>query len=634
MKISLPDGNVLNLEDSSNAYDLAKSISHGLAKVALAAKVNGELKDLFAPLSENDTVEIVTFKSDEGKALFWHSSSHILAQAVQELFPDAKIAIGPSIHNGFYYDFDIEKPFTPSDLEKIEKKFKEIASRKNRFLRKEISRDEALALFKKKDEIYKVELIEELTEDPSLYEQGDWVDLCRGPHLPNTGYVKAAKIMSSSGAYWRGDEKNKMLQRIYAVSFPKKKLLDEYLVFLEEALKRDHRKLGKELDFFSFHQEGAGFPFWHPKGMVIYNEVLDYCRKEHIKAGYEEIKTPVILNEELWHRSGHWDKYKENMYFTKIDGNAHAIKPMNCPGGLLVYKNSTFSYRDLPTKHFEFGLVHRHEKAGVLHGLFRVRQFTQDDAHIYCTPDQIEEQISDVIEFVLKIYKIFGFDDYHIELSTRPEKYIGEIAVWDRAEKALESVLEKKEISYQLNPGDGAFYGPKIDFHITDCLKRSWQCGTIQLDFSMPKRFGLEYTDADGGKKRPVMIHRALLGSMERFIGIMIEHYAGFLPLWLSPVQVKIIPVSEKYIEYANKVAIQLQDANLRAEVDVRDEKVGYKIRDAEIHKIPYMAIVGEKEVDAQSISIRQHKQGDRGSFVIKEFIDLLTQEIADKSIS
>lgn len=634
MDVLLPDGTAVSLEKGANAESLARAIGPGLAKAALAAKVNGHPVDLATPLQDNDTVEIITFDSEQGKSIFWHSSSHIMAQAVQELFPSAKIAIGPAVESGFYYDFDVENPFTPEDCDKIEKRCYEIIARKLPVTRKEYSKKEACAYFQKQEEPYKIELLNELEASPSMYFQGEWADLCRGPHVPHTGYVKAIKIMSCAGAYWRGSEKNKMLQRIYGISFPKKAQLDEYLTLLEEAQKRDHRKLGKELDLFSFHKEGAGFPFWHPRGMVLYNIIDTYSRQQHLAAGYTEVKTPIILNEELWHRSGHWDKYKENMYFTEIDDAMHAIKPMNCPGGLLIYRNSAHSYRDLPIKNFEFGLVHRHEKAGVLHGLFRVRQFTQDDAHIFCTPDQIEQQIAEVIDFVFAMYTTFGFSDFTIELSTRPENYIGDIAVWDISEKALENVLKAKDIAYKLNPGEGAFYGPKIDFHILDSLKRSWQCGTVQLDFSMPRRFGLEYTDADGEKKQPVMIHRALLGSMERFIGILIEHYAGFLPLWLSPVQVKIIPVSEKFSSYADSVVQTMQTAGIRAERDNRNEKIGYKIRDAEMHKIPYMVIVGEKEERTQTVSVRKHTRGDQGILPINEFIDLLQSEITQKSYS
>lgn len=631
MKVILPDGSSCSVADGATVFDVARTLSSSLAKAALAAKINGELKDLSQPVHENDRIEILTFDSDEGKTIFWHSSSHVLAQAVQELFPDAKIAIGPAIESGFYYDFDIQNPFTPQDIENIEKRCKEICNQKIPFTRVEVSKEEAVGYFIQKNEPYKQELLNDIEGSPSLYSQGQWKDLCRGPHIPHTGYIKAVKILSCAGAYWRGDSKNKMLQRLYGISFPKKSQLDEYLKLLEEAQKRDHRKIGKALDLFSFHQEGAGFPFWHPKGMVLYNTVADFCRLQHLAAGYNEVKTPVILNEELWHRSGHWDKYRENMYFTSIDDQVHAVKPMNCPGGLLIYKNNVHSYRELPLKFFEFGLVHRHEKASVLHGLFRVRQFTQDDAHIFCESNQIEEQVSEVIDFIFKIYRTFGFDDFQIELSTRPEKFIGNIDVWDVSEKALESVLRKKNITFKLNPGDGAFYGPKIDFHIMDSLKRRWQCGTIQVDFSMPERFDLEYTAASGEKKRPVMIHRALLGSFERFIGILIEHYAGFLPLWLSPVQVKILPISDKFLPYAEHITKMLTDAGIRVECDERAEKIGYKIRDAEIHKIPYMAIVGEKEMEQQLVSVRQHTKGDQGVLSIEQFRKQLQKEIADR---
>lgn len=634
MNILLPDGKSFSLKKGSTAAELAREIGHGLAKAALAAKVNAIPVDLSAPLKDNDTVEILTFDSEEGKKIFRHSSSHIMAYAVQELFPSAKITIGPAVESGFYYDFDIDTPFTPEDLETIEKKCNEIVSKKLPFIRKEFSKEEARSIFAEKSETYKIELLEDIEGNPSIYSTGEWLDLCRGPHIPNTGHVKAIKLLSCAGAYWRGIETNKMLQRIYGISFPKKSMLEEHLRFLEEAQKRDHRKVGKALEFFSFHQEGAGFPFWHPKGMILYNEAAEYCRKEHLAAGYDEVNTPIILNEELWHRSGHWDKYKENMYYTEIDGAPYAIKPMNCPGALLIYKSKAHSYRELPIKNFEFGLVHRHEKAGVLHGLFRVRQFTQDDAHIFCQPNQIEKQVSDVIELLFKIYKTFGFTDIYIELSTRPKNCIGDIEVWDIAEKALENVLKNRNIDYKTNPGAGAFYGPKIDFHILDCLKRSWQCGTVQVDFSMPKRFGIEYTDADGEKKTPVMIHRALLGSMERFIGILIEHYAGFLPLWLSPVQIKVIPISEKFSSYAHEVCDTLRNAGIRVELDERNEKVGYKIRDAEINKIPYMAIVGEKEMNAQTVSVRKHTQGDKGTFSMEQFIDLLKKEITEKAIT
>jgi threonyl-tRNA synthetase len=624
MEIVLPDGNRRAVADGSNALEFAKQLSPQLAKQAVAAKINDKLADLSCILHDDDKVEILTFDAAEGKQVFWHSSSHVLAMAVQELFPKAKIAIGPAIDNGFYYDFDTEQPFTPEDITTIEAKAKEITQRKLDISRSEPSKESLVEHYRQLGEIYKLELLNDIDGTPSVYRQGDWQDLCRGPHIINTSIIKAFKILSIAGAYWRGSEKNKMLQRIYAISFPKQSLLDEYLTLIEEAQKRDHRKLGKELDLFSFHQEGAGFPFWHPKGVLLYNIIADFSRELHLKAGYQELKTPIILNEELWHRSGHWDKYRENMYFTEIDKSMHAVKPMNCPGHLLVYKNSAHSYRDFPLKFFEFGLVHRHEKASVLHGLFRVRQFTQDDAHIFCTVGQIEDQVTEVMRFIMNMYRLFGFDSYKIELSTRPEKYIGTIEMWDKAEAALKNVLEHQHIDYQLNPGDGAFYGPKIDFHIKDVLKRSWQCGTIQLDFSMPERFELEYTDTDGQHKRPVMIHRALFGSMERFIGILLENYGGALPLWLAPVQVRLLPISDRFIDYTKAVCNELVKSGIRAEIDDRSEKIGYKIRDAEVKKTPFMAIIGEKEQASHSVSLRKHGEGDKGSSSVADFIAML----------
>ncbi len=624
MNIILPDGKKREVTSGTTALDFAKQLSPKLAQQAVAAKINNQLADLSHPLNDNDRVEILTFDCAEGKQVFWHSSSHVLAQAVQELFPTAKLAIGPAIENGFYYDFDTDKPFSQEDIAAIEAKAGEIAGRKLDIVRSEPSKEELQAYYTQRGEIYKIELLEDIEGTPSVYRQGEWQDLCRGPHIGNTGMIKAIKVLSIAGAYWRGSEKNRMLQRIYAISFPKQSLLDEYITLIEEAQKRDHRKLGKELDLFSFHQEGTGFPFWHPNGVMLYNTILDYSRSLHLQAGYREVRTPIILNEELWHRSGHWDKYRENMYFTEIDEVTHAVKPMNCPGHLLIYKNSGHSYRDFPLKFFEFGLVHRHEKAGVLHGLFRVRQFTQDDAHIFCTPDQIETQVTEVIHFIMNMYRTFGFESYKMELSTRPEKFIGSIEIWDRAEEALKNVLEHQKIDYQLNPGDGAFYGPKIDFHIKDVLNRSWQCGTIQLDFSMPERFELEYTDADGQHKRPVMIHRALFGSMERFIGILLENYGGALPLWLAPVQVRLLPISDRFIDYARTIGKRLVEKGFRAEIDDRNEKIGYKIRESEVLKTPFMAIVGEKEQLAGSVSVRKHGEGDLGSFTIDKFISLL----------
>ncbi len=627
MKIVLPDGSTRETAHGIKALDFARQLSPQLAREAVAVKINGRATELSAVLSDNDRIEILTFDSPEGKQVFWHSSSHVLAQAVQELFPGAKIAIGPSIENGFYYDFDTEKPFSPDDVASIETKAKEIIGRKLEITRSEPSAEELQRYFSSRGEVYKLELLADIEGPPSVYRQGEWQDLCRGPHLLSTVPIKAFKILSIAGAYWRGNEKNKMLQRIYAISFPRQSMLDDYLHKLEEAQKRDHRKLGRELDLFSFHQEGAGFPFWHPKGVVLYNTIAEYSRSLHLKAGYHEVKTPLILNEELWHRSGHWDKYRENMYFTEIDEATHAVKPMNCPGHLLIFRNRTHSYRDFPLKFFEFGLVHRHEKAGVLHGLFRVRQFTQDDAHIFCTPGQIEEQVTEVMRFIMNMYRTFGFESYKIELSTRPEKFIGSVEMWDRAEEVLKKVLEHQKIDYQLNPGDGAFYGPKIDFHIKDVLDRSWQCGTIQLDFSMPERFGLEYADADGQIKRPVMIHRALFGSMERFIGILLENYGGALPFWLAPVQVRLLPISDRFIEPVRKIRDTLSEKGIRAETDDRNEKIGYKIRDAETQKIPVMAVVGEKEDLSGGVSLRRHGLGDQGFVSLENFISMLVSE-------
>jgi threonyl-tRNA synthetase len=627
MNIVLPDKSLKTLPDGATAAHLAAAISPRLAREALAAKVNNILVDLDAPLHDNDSVEIITFDSVEGKSVFWHSSSHVMAQAVQTIFPSAKIAIGPAIDNGFYYDFDTDKPITPEDLPIIENKMREIVSKKTPIVRRPAAKSEAEAYFTAKNEPYKLELLGDIQGEPSLYVQGEWQDLCRGPHVPDTGYIRAVKLLSIAGAYWRGSEKNKMLTRLYGISFPKQSQLDEYIKMIEEAQKRDHRKLGRELDLFSFHPEGAGFPFWHGRGTVLYNAIMDYSRAKHVAAGYQEVKTPMILNEELWHRSGHWDKYRENMYFTTIDEITHAVKPMNCPGGLLIYKNSAHSYREFPIKYCEFGLVHRHEKAGVLHGLFRVRQFTQDDAHIFCLPEQIEPQIMEVIDFIIAMYRTFGFSDFAMELSTRPEKFMGAPELWDKAEAALKNVLDAKKFAYKINPGDGAFYGPKIDFHIKDCINRSWQCGTVQLDFQMPERFELEYADADGFKKRPVMIHRALFGSMERFIGIMLEHYAGAMPVWLAPVQAKVIPISDKSITYAKQVFDACAAAHIRVELDDRAEKMGYKIRDAETKKIPYMAVVGEKESESKTVSVRRHKDGDQGSCSLESFVAAVAAE-------
>lgn len=574
-------------------------------------------------------------KLDGGKTMevdektFWHTSSHILAQAVKRLYPDIKLTIGPAIENGFYYDFDTEEPFTPEMLENLENEMKKIVKEDYKIERFTLPRKEAIAFMEEKNEPYKVELIEELPEgeEISFYRQGEFTDLCAGPHIPSTGAVKAFKLLSSSGAYWRGNEKNKMLQRIYGISFPKASELEEYLNMLEEAKKRDHKKLGKELELFMIAPEGPGFPFFLPKGMALRNVLEDFWRKIHVKNGYQEIKTPMMLNEELWHRSGHWEHYKENMYTTKIDDIDFALKPMNCPGGMLVYKNKMHSYKELPIRMGELGLVHRHEKSGELNGLFRVRCFTQDDAHIFCLPEQIESEIINLMHLINEVYSLFGFT-YTVELSTRPEDSMGSDEDWNLAEGALKKALEKENMAYKINEGDGAFYGPKIDFHIKDCLGREWQCGTIQLDFQMPERFDLHYIGEDGEKHRPVMLHRVIFGSIERFIGILIEHFAGAFPTWLAPVQVKILPIAESHLEYTNQLKKQLLEEGIRVEVDERNEKIGYKIREAQLQKIPYMLVIGDKEVEANKVGVRSRKEGDQGAISITDFINKIKTEI------
>ena len=632
LKITLKVGSKIEIEKGAKIIDVAQKISEGLARNATCGEINGEIKDLRYEIQEDCDLVIHTFNQEdlEGKKAYWHTTSHIMAQAVKRLFPDVKFAIGPSIDDGFYYDFDVEKPFTDEDKEKIEEEMKKIIKEDIKIERFSLPKKEALELMK--EQPYKQELIEELPEgeEISFYKQGDFTDLCAGPHLMSTGKVKSVKILSSSGAYWRGSEKNKMLQRIYAISFPKASMLQEYLDLLEEAKKRDHKKLGKELELFMISPEGPGFPFFLPKGMVLRNVLEDYWRKIHREHGYQEVKTPMILNEELWHRSGHWDHYKENMYTTKIDDTDYGIKPMNCPGGMIVYKSKMRSYKDLPIRMGELGLVHRHEKSGELNGLFRVRCFTQDDAHIFCLPSQIEEEISGVIKLVDEVYKLFGFD-YKVELSTRPEDSMGSDEQWELAENALKKVLEDRKIDYELNEGDGAFYGPKIDFHITDCLGRSWQCGTVQLDFQMPERFDLTYIGEDGEKHRPVMLHRVIFGSIERFIGNLIEQYAGAFPAWLAPVQVKILPITDNQHEYAHKIAKKYEEKGIRVEVDDRSEKTGYKIREAQLEKVPYMLIVGEKEVEANTVSIRSREEGDIGAKAVDEFMKDLLDEIENK---
>ncbi|QRN86637.1 threonine--tRNA ligase [Clostridia bacterium] len=632
LNITLKDGKVLEIEKGTTAYQVAENISKKLAKFALVAKFNGELIDLGRPLTEDGELEILDFASEEGLDAYRHSSAHIMAQAVQNLFPDVKFGIGPAIKDGFYYDFDTEHKFTPEDLEKIEKEVERIIKEDYQFERKEVSREEALSFFKEKNEQYKVELIEALPEDSviTMYTQGSFTDLCRGPHLPSTGKLKAIKLMNLAGAYWRGDEKNKMLQRIYGTSFPKKSQLDDYLKRLDEAKKRDHRRLGKELDLFTIEEEGPGFPIFLPKGMILRNELEDFMRDEYRKWEYEEIKTPIILNRSLWEQSGHWDHYKENMYFTQIDDVDYSIKPMNCPGCMLAYKYAQHSYRELPIRYAEMGLVHRHEKSGVLHGLMRVRAFTQDDAHIFMLYSQITDEIKKVIEMIDEIYKVFGFS-YNIELSTRPEKAMGDIALWDKATDDLRQALEDLKLPYVINEGDGAFYGPKIDFHLEDSIGRTWQCGTIQLDFQMPEKFDINYIGEDGNKHRPAMIHRAIFGSVERFIGILIEHYAGAFPTWLAPVQARVLSISENNLEYCQNVVAELKKNGIRAELDVRNEKIGYKIREAQVQKIPYMLVVGDQEMENNTVAVRPRAGGKQEVLSVEQFATNILDEIANK---
>ena len=632
IKVTLPDGSVREYEKNIKIIDVAKSISEGLARVVVGAKVDGEIRGLEEELDKDSNIELLKFDDEGGKEIFWHTSAHMLAQAITRVFPEAKFAIGPATKDGFYYDIDLEHKLTPEDLEILEKEMKKIAKEDYKLVRSVMSREDAIEYLKDKGEIYKVELVEDLPEyeEISFYTEGEFSDLCRGPHLPSTKKVKAIKLMSIAGAYWRGDEKRPMLQRIYGISFEKQKDLDAYLERLEEAKKRDHRKLGKELDLFSMHSEGPGFAFFHPKGMVLWNNIQDFWREVHSRRNYGEIKTPMILNEDLWHQSGHWDHYKENMYFTKIDEEDYAIKPMNCPGAMIIYKSNMYSYRDFPLRWAELGQVHRHELAGSLHGLMRVRTFTQDDAHLFMLPEQVKDELIGVIELADEIYSAFGFK-YHVELSTRPEDFMGEIEDWDIATDNLKSALEAKDINYRINEGDGAFYGPKIDFHLEDSIGRTWQCATIQLDFQMPERFDLTYTGKDNEKHRPVMIHRAILGSMERFIGILIEHYAGRFPVWLSPVQVSVLSISDKFNGYAEEVKAKLEENGIRVELDDRTEKIGYKIREAQLSKVPYMIVVGEKEVNNREISLRD-RDGNTDSMKIESFIERILEEIETKA--
>ena len=633
MKITLKDGSSKEYAQSMSVIDIAKDISEGLARVATAGEVDGEVVDLRTVIDKDCELNILTFNDEKGKGAFRHTTSHIMAQAIKRLYPDTKLAIGPSIEDGFYYDIDRETPLVAEDLEKIEAEMKKIVKEDLPIKQYTMPRAEAIAYFKEKDEPYKVELIEDLPEDSviSFYSQGEFTDLCAGPHLMSTKPVKAFKLTSLAGAYWRGSEKNKMLQRVYGTSYPKKAELEEYLHMMEEAKKRDHRKLGKELGLFMMREEGPGFPFFLPKGMELKNQLLDYWREIHKKAGYVEISTPIMLSRHLWETSGHWDHYKDNMYTTVIDDEDFAIKPMNCPGGILVYESEPRSYRDLPLRMGELGLVHRHEKSGQLHGLMRVRCFTQDDAHIFMTPEQVRDEIKGVVKLINEVYSLFGFK-YHVELSTRPEDSMGSDEDWDMATKALRGALDDLGLPYVVNEGDGAFYGPKIDFHLEDSIGRTWQCGTIQLDFQLPLRFNLEYTGADGEKHRPIMIHRVIFGSIERFIGILIEHFAGAFPTWLAPVQVKVLPISDKYMDYAQKVLDELNNSGVRAEIDTRAEKIGYKIREAQMKKIPYMLVVGAKEEEDGLVSVRSRFEGDEGQKSLTDFLAAIKMEIQAKT--
>ena len=632
IKVKLIDGCMKEIEESSNCYSLAASISKKLAKEAIAAKINDKLVDLNHGLKNDDKVEIITADSEDGIEIIRHSTAHVMAQAVKRIYGNVKLAIGPTIKNGFYYDFDLDISLTQDDLKKIEDEMNKIINEDLKFKRDDVSREEALKIMSEKGEYYKVELINALDESEkiSLYEQGDFTDLCRGPHIPSTKFIKAFKLTSVAGAYWRGSEKNKMLQRIYGVVFSSKKELEKYLNMIEEAKKRDHRKLGRELKLFEIMDEGPGFPFFLPKGVILKNILIDYWRKLHNEAGYVEIETPIMLNKELWIRSGHWDHYKENMYTSMIDNKEFALKPMNCPGGMLVYKSEGHSYRDLPLRVGELGRVHRHEISGALHGLMRVRAFTQDDAHIFMLPEQIKSEILGVIKLIDEVYDTLGFK-YNVELSTRPEDSMGSDEEWNMAERSLKEALDEGGLDYKINEGDGAFYGPKIDFHIEDSLGRSWQCGTIQLDFQLPQRFELEYIGSDGGKHRPIVIHRVIFGSIERFIGILIEHFAGKFPVWLSPIQVKVLPISDSFMEYCHEVIDKLRKYGIRCEIDNRSEKIGYKIREARNERVPYMIIVGEKEKNHGNISLRSRDMGEEGSTSLEEFITRVLKEDQEK---
>ncbi len=635
IKITLKDGAVMEYETPITAADITKNISMGLYRNACSCKINSQVKDLRTVVDSDCDFEVLTFDNEDGKKTFNHTASHIMAQAVKRLYPNAKLTIGPAIENGFYYDFDVDEPFTPENLESIEKEMKKIVKEAPEIERFELAPDEAIKLMEEKGEPYKVELIQEHAEkgEPiSFYKQGEFTELCAGPHLMDMKVVKAFKLTNCTGAYWRGDAKNKMLCRVYGVAFPKASMLDEYLQMLEEAKKRDHRKIGKELELFTIMEEGPGFPFFLPKGMILKNTLVDYWRDIHKKAGYDEIQTPMMLNRALWERSGHWDHYKENMYTTVIDDTDFAVKPMNCPGGILVYKTKMHSYKDLPLRMGELGLVHRHELSGALHGLMRVRCFTQDDAHIFMTREQIKDEIKGVVSLIDQVYSTFGFE-YHIELSTQPEDSMGSKEDWDIATDALRNAITELGYDYEVNEGDGAFYGPKLDFHLTDCLGRTWQCGTIQLDFQLPERFELEYVGADGEKHRPIMIHRVVFGSIERFIGILTEHFAGAYPTWLAPVQVKLLPIADRHLGYLEKVKEVLESKGIRCEIDDRSEKIGFKIRSAQLEKIPYMLLAGDKDIENGTISVRSRKNGDEGATTTDEFIARILEEIETKAL-
>lgn len=634
IKVTLPDGTVLDYEKGVSLATVCKNISKGLFREALGGVVNGEVKDFHTTLEEDSDVRFVKFEDPEGKEIFWHTSSHLMAFAIQRLYDDILFAIGPAINGGFYYDIDSEHQFTEEDFSKIEKEMKKIIKENPTLEKKVLSREEAIELFEEIGDHYKLELIDAIPEgeEISMYTLGDFVDLCAGPHLLDVSKIKAVKVLSVAGAYWRGDENREMLQRLYGITFPKQSLLEEHLEFLKEAEKRDHRKIGREMDLFSLQPEGPGFPFFHPNGMVIYNELINFIRETLEQRNYGEIKTPLILNKDLWVQSGHWDHYQENMYLTEIDESEFAIKPMNCPGCCLVYKSNPRSYRDLPLKLGELGQVHRHELSGALHGLFRVRTFIQDDAHVFCLPEQIEQEVTDIIDLCDYIYSTFGFE-YHLELSTRPEDSMGSDEDWNLAEQSLENAMVNNNLDFRVDEGDGAFYGPKIDFQLTDAIGRQWQCGTIQLDFQMPERFDLEYVASDGSKKRPVMIHRAIFGSVERFMGILIEHFAGKFPLWLAPVQVDILPIADRFNDYAKEVESKLREKGFRVHLDDRSESIGKKIRDSQLANTNYALIIGEREMEENTVAVRVRDEGDRGAISLDEFIQEITEEVEKKEI-